>query len=85
LYLYDDANRAILDAAGGAVVTNVGHGRQRVANALGRAAETTSYVVPPFVTPSRQALVDTLAADWLSPALTRAHFTSGGTEANEAL
>jgi adenosylmethionine-8-amino-7-oxononanoate aminotransferase len=84
LYLFDEANRPILDAAGGAVVTNIGHGRQRVANALGRAAEATSYVVPPFVTPSRQALVDTLAADWLSPTLTRAHFTSGGTEANEA-
>ena len=42
LYLYDAADRPILDAAGGAVVTNIGHGRQRVAKALGRAAEATS-------------------------------------------
>ncbi len=84
LYLYDAADRPILDAAGGAVVTNIGHGRQRVADAIAKAAKETSYVVPPFITPSRQALVDTLAADWLSPTLTRAHFTSGGTEANEA-
>ena len=84
LYLYDDSGRKILDAAGGAVVTNVGHGRVRVAEAMAAAAIETSYVVPPFQTPSRLALVDILDQDWLPPSLTRAHFASGGTEANEA-
>jgi len=83
-YLYDDTGRPILDAAGGAVVTNVGHGRARVAEAMARAAKQVSYVVPPFPTPERLALVDRLADDWLPENLTRAHFTSGGTEANEA-
>ena len=84
LYLYDDSGRKILDAAGGAVVSNIGHGRGRVAEAMAAAASETSYVVPPFQTPSRLALVDTLDQNWLPRSLTRAHFSSGGTEANEA-
>ena len=84
VYLYDASGAAILDAAGGAVVTNIGHGRRRVAEAMARSASTTSYVVPPFPTPDRQALVDLLGDHWLPKTMTRAHFASGGTEANEA-
>jgi len=81
--LYDQDGRAIIDAAGGAIVVNVGHGRQRVADAVARATLDTSYVVPPWITPSRQAMLDALEG-WLPPHLTQVHCTSGGTEANEA-
>ncbi|MEE4380462.1 MAG: aminotransferase class III-fold pyridoxal phosphate-dependent enzyme, partial [Pseudomonadales bacterium] len=81
--LYTEDGRAILDAAGGAVVVNVGHGRRDVAEALAEEAERLAYVVPPWSTPSREALVERLRADWLPPALTRAYFASGGSEANE--
>jgi len=82
-WLYTAKGQAILDAAGGAIVVNVGHGRERVAKAVYAATLDTSYVVPPWLTPSRRAMVDALG-DWLPPTLTRIHATSGGSEANEA-
>jgi adenosylmethionine-8-amino-7-oxononanoate aminotransferase len=81
--LHTEDGRAILDAAGGAVVVNVGHGRHEVAAALAEEAERLAYVVPPWSTPSRETLVERLRADWLPPTLTRAYFASGGSEANE--
>jgi adenosylmethionine-8-amino-7-oxononanoate aminotransferase len=81
--LYDAEGNPIIDAAGGAIVVNIGHGRQRVADAVATATRDTSYVVPPWITPSRQALLEALAP-WLPEHLTRIHCTSGGTEANEA-
>ena len=84
VYLYKDSGEKIIDAAGGAIVANIGHGRKRVAQAMADASLATSYVVPPWLTPSRQAMLDVLQEHWLPPALTRVHATSGGTEANEA-
>jgi hypothetical protein len=42
--IWDADGRAYLDAAGGAVVVNVGHGRQSVANAMERQARAFTYV-----------------------------------------
>ncbi len=84
VYLYDDRGREIIDAAGGAIVANVGHGRDRVVEAVAEATRQHSYVVPPWLTPSRQAMLDVLGEHWLPDHLTRVHCTSGGTEANEA-
>ena len=84
LYLYDAEGNAILDAAGGAIVCNIGHGRERVAEAVRKATLDTSYVVPPWHTPSRAALVEALEQHWLPPELRRIHVTSGGSEAVEA-
>ena len=83
VYLYTSDGREIIDAAGGAIVSNVGHGRQRVADAVAEATRDCSYVVPPWLTPSRESLIETLREDWLPETLTRAHFTSGGSESNE--
>ena len=84
IYLYDASGRRIMDAAGGAIVVNVGHGRQRVADAVARATLDYSYVVPPWLTPSRAAMLKVLQDHWLPDYLTHVHVTSGGTEANEA-
>ena len=43
----------ILDAAGGAVVASIGHGRREVGEAYARASAEVSYAVPPFATPAR--------------------------------
>ena len=83
IYLYDRAGEPIIDAAGGAIVANIGHGRQRVVDAVSRATAETSYVVPTWTTPGREAMLEQLA-DWLPAGMTRVHGTSGGTEANEA-
>ena len=84
IYLFDASGKRIMDAAGGAIVVNVGHGRQRVADAVARATMDYSYVVPPWLTPSREAMLKVLQEHWLPEYLTRVHVTSGGSEANEA-
>jgi adenosylmethionine-8-amino-7-oxononanoate aminotransferase len=76
--------RAILDAAGGAVVANIGHGRREVGEAFAQASARTTYAVPPFATAERVELVERLRASWLPAGLTRAVFTSGGSESVDA-
>jgi adenosylmethionine-8-amino-7-oxononanoate aminotransferase len=76
--------RRILDAAGGAIVVNVGHGRREVADAFARASTEATYVVPPFATETRVRLVERLRESWLPAGITRAMFTSGGSESMDA-
>ncbi len=83
-YLITPDGRRILDAAGGAIVVNIGHGRREVAEAYARAAAEAAYVVPPFATESRVRLVERLRERWLPEGLTRAVFTSGGSESMDA-
>ena len=82
-YLIGANGRRILDAAGGAIVVNVGHGRAEVADAMHEAALACSYVVPPWLTPERERLLERLVRDWLPANLTRLHLTSGGSEGVE--
>lgn len=83
-YLYMKDGSKILDAAGGAIVINVGHGRKDVADAIARGAINTTYAVPPWLTPEREALVMELKNHWLPAHLSRVHLASGGSEANES-
>jgi adenosylmethionine-8-amino-7-oxononanoate aminotransferase len=83
-YLFTEDGRAILDAAGGAIVANVGHGRPEVADAVARELRDVSYVVPPFATASRLRLTERLRERWLPEGLTRVLFTSGGSESVDA-
>lgn len=84
-YLYDASGREILDAAGGAIAVNVGHGRLEVANAMRDAALECSYAVPPWLTPQRERLIERLLDGWLPPGLTRVHLTASGSEGVETL
>jgi adenosylmethionine-8-amino-7-oxononanoate aminotransferase len=83
-WLVTPDGRRIYDAAGGAIVANVGHGRTEVADAVREALATETYVVPPFATPSRLRLTERLQERWLPPGLTRCVFASGGSEAMDA-
>ena len=65
-FLITPSGRRILDAAGGAIVVNIGHGRREVAEAYARGVEQATFVVPPFATPSRVRLVDRLLDRWLT-------------------
>jgi adenosylmethionine-8-amino-7-oxononanoate aminotransferase len=76
--------RRLLDAAGGALVTNVGHGRAEVVEAVARTLARTDYVVPPFATDERVRLVERLVDRWLPAGLTRVALTSGGSESVDA-
>ena len=83
-YIYFDDGSKILDAAGGAIVSNIGHGRVEVADAVRDALVNCSYIIPPWLTEQRSALIHELRDHWLPSHLTRIHLASGGSEANEA-
>jgi adenosylmethionine-8-amino-7-oxononanoate aminotransferase len=82
-YLIQADGSRLLDAAGGAIVVNVGHGRASVAQAVFEATKTTTYVVPPWLTPDRRKLIERLRADWLPPSFDHIHLTCGGSEGIE--
>ena len=83
-YLYTRQGKRILDAASGAIVNNIGYGREEVAEAIKEASLNNTYVLPPFLTPEREELLDELREHWLPSHLTRIHLSSGGSEANES-
>jgi len=83
-WLIADDGRRILDAAGGAIVVNVGHGRAEVMEAVAAAGAAASFVVPNWRTPEREALAERLRRDWLPDGLHHIHLTSGGSEGVEA-
>ncbi len=75
--------RRILDAAGGAVVSNIGHGRAEVAEAVAAAMRDLDYVVPIWPTPNRLALADLLVERWMPDGFGHVYFAGGGSEAND--
>lgn len=81
--LITDSGRRILDAAGGAVVNNIGHGRDEVADAVSAALRNIDYVVPLWPTPNRTALADHLVENWLPDGFGQVFFAGGGSEAND--
>jgi len=83
-YLTDVRGRTFLDGlSGGAFVTNIGHGRREVAQAMAAQAEQLAYVTPyNFAAPATIRLAEKVAQ--LAPGdLNRVFFTSGGSEAVE--
>ena len=76
--------RRILDAAGGAVVNNIGHGRTEVADAVAAAMRDLGYVVPIWPTPNRLELIDTLVERWLPDGFDHVFLAGGGSEANDS-
>ncbi len=83
-YLTDVDDQVYLDAfSGGAFVTNIGHGRAEVAEAMAEQAKTLAYVTPyNFAAVPTVKLAEKLSQ--LAPGdLNRVFFTSGGSEAVE--
>ena len=84
LWIVDDRGKRYLNASGGAAVTNVGHGRREIAEALHQQVLEHDYIHPTaFVSP----VVEDLAASLAQRApegIDRFYFLSGGGEAVEA-
>ncbi len=79
-YVHTADGRRILDGGGGAVVTNIGHGRPEPAQAAAAAMTGAAYVVPVWATEYRLRLIEHLRQGWLPQGLTRCLFVSGGSE-----
>jgi adenosylmethionine-8-amino-7-oxononanoate aminotransferase len=84
VYLHTADGRRILDAAGGAIVANIGWGRREVADAVQRAMADGGYVMPRWPTQHRLALRDRLVESWLPDGMTQLFFTSGGSESTDS-
>ncbi len=83
VWIEDTEGRRYLDASGGAIVVNVGHGRKEIARAVSAQISAYDYIHPTmFTTPVVEALATALAAH--TPAgVDRFYFLSGGAEAVE--
>ncbi len=79
-YVHTADGRRILDGGGGAIVTNIGHGRTEAAEAAAAAMTGAAYVVPVWATEHRVKLVERLQDRWLPEGLNRCLFVSGGSE-----
>lgn len=79
-YLHTADGRRILDAGGGAIVTNIGHGRPEAGEAAAAAMAGAAYVVPVWATEHRLRLIEHLQDGWLPDGMTRCLFVSGGSE-----
>jgi adenosylmethionine-8-amino-7-oxononanoate aminotransferase len=84
LRVLDAQGREVIDASGGAAVACIGHGDERVVEAITRQARSLAYAHTVFFTAqSAEDLADELLGD-TPGGLTHAYFVSSGSEAVEA-
>jgi adenosylmethionine-8-amino-7-oxononanoate aminotransferase len=82
-WLYTRDGRKILDGGAGAVVVNVGQGREEIAEVARHTIAKLDYIVPVWTSSERERLVERLQR-WTPAGMDRIFLTSGGSEANEA-
>lgn len=83
-WLYTADGGRILDAAGGAIVGNIGWGRHEVADAVRAGMVDAAYSIPLWPTPQRLALLDELVEHWTPAGFDRIFLTSGGSESTDS-
>jgi len=82
VYLYDYDDKRYIDFSSGLMNVNIGHGDQRVTDAVAKQMQEVSYITPGCVTKARGELGKKLAE--ITPAgLNKTLFTVGGAEAIE--
>ncbi len=82
-WIEDDQGKRYLDASGGAIVVNIGHGRKQIADVVAAQLQSHAYVHP---TMFRTRVVDDLAtrlAQYAPAGIDRFYFHSSGSEAVE--
>lgn len=82
VYMYDANGKRYIDFSSQLINVNIGHGDQRITDAVARQMQQVSYVLPSMVTDARGELGRILAE--ITPGnLTKSFFTLGGSEAVE--
>jgi taurine--2-oxoglutarate transaminase len=82
VYVYDRDGKRYIDFSAQLMNVNIGHGDQRVTEAVAAQMRELSYVYPGMITKARGDLGKKLA-EITAPNLTKAFFTLGGAEAIE--
>jgi adenosylmethionine-8-amino-7-oxononanoate aminotransferase len=84
IYMWDTEGRRYIDASSGPVVSNIGHGNERVVRAMAEQARKVAFASrSQFENEPNIQLAD-LVTSLAGPGLERAFFVSGGSEATEA-
>jgi adenosylmethionine-8-amino-7-oxononanoate aminotransferase len=84
VWIEDHQGRRYLDATGGAVVVNVGHGREAIARAVYDQIRRCDYVHPTMMTTPTVERLAAVLSGHAPEGIERFYFLSGGGEANEA-
>lgn len=83
IYLWDTEGQRYLDGSSGALVVNVGHGRQEIAEAMARQASRVAFAHTMRFTSEAQETLGSLIAERLQPEPYYTYLVSGGSEATE--
>jgi hypothetical protein len=83
VWIEGNDGKRYLDASGGAVVVNVGHGREEIAAAVAEQLRTLSYVHPTMFTSSALEQLSKALAARTPAGLDRFYFMASGSEAVE--
>jgi adenosylmethionine-8-amino-7-oxononanoate aminotransferase len=84
IYLWDTEGRRYIDASSGPVVSNIGHGNERVVRAMTEQARKVAYASRAVFENEPNIELADLVTSLAGPGLERAFFVSGGSEATEA-
>ncbi|MEX0721376.1 MAG: aminotransferase class III-fold pyridoxal phosphate-dependent enzyme [Balneolaceae bacterium] len=82
VYLFDRDGKRFLDFSSQLMNVNIGHGDQRITEAVKRQMDEVSYVYPGMITDARGKLAKKLS-EVAPPSLNKTFFTLGGAEAVE--
>lgn len=83
IYLYDNKGKKYIDACGGAIVVNIGHGVKEIAEEISKLAKRFSYLHgSQFTTGDMEDYAKELSKI-VPRGLNKVFFVSGGSEANE--
>ncbi len=84
IFIEDENHKQYMDACGGAVVVNAGHGRENIAKAIYNQILSHDYIHPTMFTTRPVEMLATSLAQKAPGDINRFYFFSGGSEANEA-
>lgn len=83
IYMWDADGKRYMDFNSQLMCVNIGHGDQRVIDAVRAQMEKVCYIAPTVATTSPRAELGQLLKDITPGNLSKAFFTNGGAEANE--
>jgi adenosylmethionine-8-amino-7-oxononanoate aminotransferase len=84
IYMWDTDGRRYIDASSGPVVSNIGHGNERVLQAMITQAKKVAFASRAVFENEPSIQLADLVTGLAGPGLERAFFVSGGSEATEA-
>ncbi|MEQ9040896.1 MAG: aspartate aminotransferase family protein [Silicimonas sp.] len=83
IFLWDDAGNRYTDVSSGPVVSNIGHGRAEVADAIAHQARTVDFAYPRVARHKPNVELAERLSRLAGPGYERVYFSSGGSEAVE--